>query len=267
MLLPVAPDRAESELEASVEKLFDEVSSGNQTEQGDSAKGGQDANIQLSVEVADTAVEDVALVQPRRQGKRKSVIVDAGGASHPPKKLKEVHGTPSRTSVGGKSRPLLQRLLAGAVLNVEARVEAIPTLSFVTTSVSTTPEREGEDHTDSVARPNLRTIRAPQRFVISSDSSHHSGANVAEAKVDSLVKSSVLVMTTTTNITPTVDLTSVAKEKLIEPSSLFAGSYSAGGTDATMGGFSDLTGSDFLVGGICTVIDPDTDLQKVYVPQ
>ncbi|GJW39769.1 hypothetical protein Tco_0065614 [Tanacetum coccineum] len=75
--IPVAPDRAESELEASVEKLFDEGGSGNQTEQGDSAEGGQDANIQLSVEAADIAVEDVALVQPRRQGKRKYVIADA----------------------------------------------------------------------------------------------------------------------------------------------------------------------------------------------
>ncbi|GKF44470.1 hypothetical protein Tco_0131022, partial [Tanacetum coccineum] len=36
-LLPVAPDRAESELEASVDKLFDEGGSGNQAGQGDSA--------------------------------------------------------------------------------------------------------------------------------------------------------------------------------------------------------------------------------------
>ncbi|GKE58327.1 hypothetical protein Tco_1497512, partial [Tanacetum coccineum] len=54
-----------------------------------------------------------------------------------------------------------------------------------------------------------------QRFVISSDSSHHSGTNVAKAEVDSLIS------------------------------------------------FSDLIGSDFIVGGIRTVISPDTDLQKV----
>ncbi|GKG00715.1 hypothetical protein Tco_0302405, partial [Tanacetum coccineum] len=41
-LLPVAPKRAESELEASVERLFDEGGSGNQTEQGDSAVGEKD---------------------------------------------------------------------------------------------------------------------------------------------------------------------------------------------------------------------------------
>nr|GEU96215.1 hypothetical protein [Tanacetum cinerariifolium] len=33
------------------------------------------------------------------------------------------------------------------------------------------------------------------------------------------------------------------------------------------GGFSDCTGSDFLIVGIRTVIDPDSNLQKVYVPQ
>ncbi|GKE69294.1 hypothetical protein Tco_1527366, partial [Tanacetum coccineum] len=42
------------------------------------------------------------------------------------------------------------RLLAGAVLNAEVRVAATPTLSFMSTSVSTTPEHEGGDHTDSL---------------------------------------------------------------------------------------------------------------------
>ncbi|GJS77621.1 hypothetical protein Tco_0727502 [Tanacetum coccineum] len=240
LLLPVAPDRADSELEASVEKLFDEGGSGNQTEQVDSAGGGQDNNIQPVVEAADTAIEDVVLVQPRRQGKRKSVIVDAGGASHPPKKLREDLGTPSGTPVGGESRSAIKRLLSRAVLNAEVRVAAIPTLPFVTTSVSTTPERESGYHTDSVAELNLHTIGAP---------------------------SSVLIMTTATTITSTVDPTSVTKEKFFKPSPFGAGSSLAGGTDPTTGVFLDLTGSDFLVGVICTVIDPDTDLQKVYVPQ
>ncbi|GJZ52857.1 hypothetical protein Tco_0607742, partial [Tanacetum coccineum] len=44
-LLSVAPDRAESELEASVDMLFDEGGSGNQTEQGDSAGGGEGADV------------------------------------------------------------------------------------------------------------------------------------------------------------------------------------------------------------------------------
>ncbi|GKB96595.1 hypothetical protein Tco_0982732 [Tanacetum coccineum] len=249
-LLPVAPDRAESELDASVERLFDEGGSGNQTEQGDSAGGGKDADIQPVIEAADTVVEDVAPVQPKHQGKRKFVVVDTGEASHPPKKLREDHGTPSGTFVGGKSMYAVKRLLVGAALNTEFGVAAVPTLPFMTASISTTLEREGGDHTDSVAGLNLRAIGAPPRFVISSDSSHHSGTNVAEAKVNSLVLSSILIMTTVTTITSTADPASVAKEKLVEPSSFCFSSSSADRTDPTTGGFSDLTGSDFLVGAI-----------------
>ncbi|GKB54290.1 hypothetical protein Tco_0905043 [Tanacetum coccineum] len=203
-LLPVAPDRAESK---------------------------------------HTVVEVVAPVQPRRQGKRKSVVMDAGEASHPPKKRREDHGAPSGTFVGGKSRSTIKRLLAEVVLNAEVGVAAIPTLPFVAASVSSTPEREAGDHTDSVAEPNLRTI------------------------VDSLVRSSAPIMTTVTTDTSTVDPAFVVKEKPVKPSLFSADSSSAGGADPNTGVFSDLTGSDFLVGGIRTVIDPDTDLQKVYVPQ
>ncbi|GJY25605.1 hypothetical protein Tco_0400331, partial [Tanacetum coccineum] len=220
-LLPVAPDRAESELNASVERIFDEGGSCNQTEQRDSTGGGKD-------------------VDP------------ASEASHPPKKLREDHGPPSGTSVGGKYMSAVKRLLVGAVLNTEVRVAAIPTFPFITASISTMPERKGGDHTDSVAGLNLHAIGAPPRFVISLDSSYHSSTNVAKA---SLVRCSVLTMTTVTTITSMVDPASVAKEKLVEPSSFCTGSSSAGGTDPTTGGFSDLTGNDFLVGAIRTIVD------------
>ncbi|GJV85267.1 hypothetical protein Tco_1525165 [Tanacetum coccineum] len=237
-LLSVAPDRAKSELEASVDRLFDESGSGNQAKQGDFAGVGEGANIQPVVKV-------VAPVQPRCQGKRKSVVVDAGG----------------------KSCSAIKRLFAGAVLNAEVGVTAIPTLPFVTASVSSTPEREAGDHTDSVAEPNLRTIGASQRFVISSESSHHSGSTIAEAEVDSLARSSVPIMMTVTTVASTVDPTLDAKEKSVKPSLFSADSSSSGGANPHTGVFSDLTGSYFLVGGIRTVIDPDIDLQKVYVPQ
>ncbi|GKA05990.1 hypothetical protein Tco_0685110 [Tanacetum coccineum] len=71
------------------------------------------------------------------------------------------------------------------------------------------------------------------------------------------------VMTIVTIVTPTVDTAASAKEKPVEPSLFGAASSSADGTDPTLGGFSDRTGSDFLVGGIRTVIDPDTNLQKM----
>ncbi|GKE69921.1 hypothetical protein Tco_1527993, partial [Tanacetum coccineum] len=229
-LLPIAPARAKSELEASVDKLFDEGGSGNQVEQGDSASGGggQGINIQPVTEITNTVAETVIPLQLRRPKKRKNIVADVGGPSHPPKKLREDHGTLSRASVGGKSRSAVQQLLAGAVQNAEVRGGPIPTLPFVTSSAS-------------VVGTNLQTAGPPQRFVISSDSSHHFGANVAEAEVDSFARPFSYV---------------------------FGGdSSSAGGADHTVGGFSDLTGSDFIVGGIRTVISPDTDLQKVYVPQ
>ncbi|GJS62347.1 hypothetical protein Tco_0657131 [Tanacetum coccineum] len=213
-LLPVAPDRAEGELEASVDKLFDEGSSENQTDQGDfagSGGGGEGVNIQPVIEVADVA-ENVALAQPRRQQKRKTLAIDAGGPSHPPKKLKDDHGILSGPSVAGKSS-------------------------------------------------------APQRFVISSNSSRHSGAYIAEAEVDSFARPSVPVITTTTTITSTVDPAMAVKEKVVKPSIFSTDSTSAGGTDHAMGGFTDLTSNDLLVGGIRTVIDPESDLHKVYIPQ
>ncbi|GKD08489.1 hypothetical protein Tco_1188174 [Tanacetum coccineum] len=225
-LLSVAPDRAESELEASVDKLFDEGGSGNQTEQGGSAGSGRGADIQLVSEATDIVAEDVAPLLPRRQRKRKIVVVGAGEASHPPKKLMEDHRTPSEPSIAGKSRSAVQRLLVGAVLNTDVR-----------------------------------------GFVISSDSSHHSGANVAEAKVDSLIRSFVPVMTVVTIVTSTVGPALVVKEKPVKPSLFSADSSSAGGADPNTSVFSDLSGNDFLVGGILTVIDPDTNLQKIYVPQ
>ncbi|GJZ03919.1 hypothetical protein Tco_0537194 [Tanacetum coccineum] len=237
LLLPVAPARAESELDASVDRLFDEGGSGTQAEQGDSAGGGrdeQDIVIQSVVTVVTTAVEDD-------------------------------HETLSGASVGGKSKSVVQQLLVGAVQNVVVRGEPIPTLPFVTSSVSVTLEREEEDHTNSLAGANLRTVGAPQRFVISLDSSHHSGANIAEAEADSFIRPSVPLMTMTTSVTSTVDPTTTSKEKLVE-SSVF-GDGSSSGADHIVGGFSGLTGSDFIVGGIRTVVSPDTDIQKVYVPQ
>ncbi|GJW66490.1 hypothetical protein Tco_0120914 [Tanacetum coccineum] len=226
-LLPIAPARAESELDASVDRLFDKGGSGNLAEQGDSASGGHVVDIPLVSEAAETIVEDVAPLQPKRQRKRKMIVSDAGGPSHPPKKLREDHGTSTETFVA---------------------------------------ERENEDQTDSMAGANLRTITAPPRFVISLDSSHHSGANIAEAEVDSFIRPSIPLMTVATTVTSTVDPATTVKEKFVE-SSVFGGDSSGGGADHTVGGFSDLTGSDFIVGGIRTVISPDVDLQKVYVPQ
>ncbi|GKA93722.1 hypothetical protein Tco_0815708 [Tanacetum coccineum] len=172
------------------------------------------------------------------------VIVNAGEPSHPAKRLRDDHGALGGPAVGGKSRSMVQRLLVGAVQNA----------------------KDGY-HTESLAGADLRTIGAPQRFVISSDSSHHSSVNVAEAEVNFVVRTSMSIMTSVTTTTPTVDLVVIAKEKLVDSSVFGVDSSSAGGSHPFPGGFSDSTGSDFLIGGIRIVIDPESNVQKVYVPQ
>ncbi|GKD39600.1 hypothetical protein Tco_1259807, partial [Tanacetum coccineum] len=162
---------------------------------------------------------------------RKTVIVDYSEPSHPAKKLRENRGTPGGTFVAGKSMPAIQRLLVGAVQNAEVRGKPIPSLPFMTSYVSATPERENEDHTDSKAGTNLQTFSPPPRFVISSDSSHRSSANVAEAEVDYVVKYS-----------SPVDAATATKEAPTKPSMFGTGSSSVGGTDPTSGGFSDVSG-------------------------
>ncbi|GJZ91625.1 hypothetical protein Tco_0663552 [Tanacetum coccineum] len=162
-ILPVAPAHAESDLEASVDKLFDE---GGSMDQGDSAVGGgHDAEIELVTAVEDIIVGNVTAKRPKRPRKKRLVVTDSSGSSHPPKKLRGDHETSSGVATGGKSPSVLKELLASNILNVE-----------------------GGDPTDSITRPNLRTIGPTKRFVISSDSSHHSSTNAFEAEVESFIR-------------------------------------------------------------------------------
>ncbi|GJT18848.1 hypothetical protein Tco_0877554 [Tanacetum coccineum] len=227
-LLPVAPACASSELEASVEKLFDEGGSGSHAERDNSVSGGHGVDIpQVSV-TTEIVAADAAPVQLKRQRKRKTVVSDAGEPSHPPKKLREDHGTSTGPSVA------------------EVGVAALPTLLFITSSLSVTPEREDGNQSDFMDGANLRTITAPPMFVISSDSSHHSGANIAEAEVDSFARPFVPLMTMETTVTSTADPTTTTKERFVGPS-IFGGGSSSG-AEHIVGGFSGLTGSDFIVG-------------------
>ncbi|GKC80227.1 hypothetical protein Tco_1131001, partial [Tanacetum coccineum] len=243
-LLLVVPACAQSELDASVDRLFDEEGSGNKEEHHDSADGSQGTGTLIVSEAAEVVSEDVVPLRSR-QRKRKT-IVDAGEPSHPAKKLRDDHGAPGGPSVLGKSRSA----------------------------------RKDEHPADSVPGLNLRTICAPQRFVISSDSSYHSGANIAKAEVDYVVRSSAPIIATVVTATANVATTTKeapakeapakeapAKEAPAKPYLFVASLSSAGGTDPVLGGFSNVSGSDFLVGGIRTVVDLEFDLQKVYVPQ
>ncbi|GJT25053.1 hypothetical protein Tco_0894990 [Tanacetum coccineum] len=119
-------------------------------------------------------------------------------ASHPPKRLRADYGT-----TGGSATEVIpvcfhNRLLQDSRLTVEQGVPALPTLPFITSSVTASPLEEGGDRTDSVTGPSLRTIGPSARFVVLSDSSHHSGAKSADPEVDSLVMSAALVMTEAT---------------------------------------------------------------------
>nr|GEW70703.1 ethylene-responsive transcription factor ERF027-like [Tanacetum cinerariifolium] len=265
-LLPVAPNRSFGELETSVDKLFDEGWSDEQADQGDSAGGGHGAGVLLVDVSAKTVAEDVTHAKLQRWKKRMTKVVDAGEPSHSAKKLRGDYEAPGVLVVGGKSQSAVQRLLTEAVQQVEVRGAAMPTLPFVSSSVSTTPEREGGDYTNLLVGANLRTLEAPQRFVIFSDSFDPSGVNIAEAEVDSVVRTFMPIMTNATIATPTVDPAAIVKEKLVSPSIFGGDSSSAGESHPIFGSFSDRTGDDFLVGGIRAIVDPDSNLQRVYVP-
>ncbi|GJW00002.1 hypothetical protein Tco_1555253 [Tanacetum coccineum] len=73
-------------------------------------------------------------------------------------------------------------------LHYQVGVAAVATLPLVTSSVSATPEHKDGNPVESITRANLHTIGPSKRFVISSDSSHHSSTNVAEAEVDSVIR-------------------------------------------------------------------------------
>nr|GEX68184.1 transposase (putative), gypsy type [Tanacetum cinerariifolium] len=164
-LLPVAPARTESELEASVERLFDEGASADQVDSA--AGGGQEAEVGIAMGVR--------------------IVVEENGG----------YGASSEASICGKSPPVLRELLESSPLNVEVGVAAVLTLPMVTSLVSATPEHGSGDPADSITRLNVCTIGASERFVISSDSSHHSTTHASEAEGDSIIGSDVVPLVTT----------------------------------------------------------------------
>ncbi|GKD38957.1 hypothetical protein Tco_1259164 [Tanacetum coccineum] len=89
--------------------------------------------------VGDDEVQAIVADKPKRVRKKRKAADGAGSSGLPPKKLKEDHGS---------------------TLPVEVGIKAVATLSFITSYVSLTPEREGGGHIDSITGPNLRTQRA-----------------------------------------------------------------------------------------------------------
>ncbi|GJS13394.1 hypothetical protein Tco_0407866 [Tanacetum coccineum] len=143
-------------------------------------------------------------------------------ASHPPKRLRADYGTTGGSATGGKSPSVLNRLLQDSRLMVEQGVPALPTLPFITSSVTASPLEEGGDHTDSVTGPFLRTVGPSARFVVLSDSSHHSATNSAGPEGDSFVRSAVPVMTEATTVTTIATTVAIPADVGKDKSSGFA---------------------------------------------
>ncbi|GJY26267.1 hypothetical protein Tco_0400993 [Tanacetum coccineum] len=253
-LLPVAPARSKSDLEASMDRLFGE---GDSTDQGDSAaSGGHDVAIEPVTDVEDAAAENLTTKRPKRHRKKKPAATDASGSSHPPKKLRGDPGTSSGVATGGKSSSVIKELLASSILNAKVDVKVMATLPFVTSPVSVTPEPEGGDPTDSVTGANLRTIGPAERFNFSPDSSHHSSTHASEAEVNSIIRSVTslpvmieAVITTTTVSAPTPLVLEVAAK--ITPQvqhSIFHESSSAGTIRPDIADPSHLPGKDLSMG-------------------
>ncbi|GJY56958.1 hypothetical protein Tco_0456073 [Tanacetum coccineum] len=261
-LLPTTVARSSGELSASVEREFaGDASIGDGGDQGfDSVAGGD--NVEPTVPVTEPVEAEIP--RPKRS-KNKRVIYDSEGlpvAPHPPKRLRADYGNTGGSATGGKSLSALNRLLQDSRLTVEQGVPALPTLPFITSSVTASPLEEGGDHTDSVTGPSLRTIGPSVRFVVLSDSSHHSGAKSADPEVDSLARSDAPIMTEATTVTIPTD---VDKDKSVPHPSIFGSSSSSERTDRTLSLFAGRSGSGFDAGSIRAEEAVGAGPEEIYI--
>ncbi|GJY00798.1 hypothetical protein Tco_0358950 [Tanacetum coccineum] len=199
------------------------------------------------------------------------IVAEADVSS--PKRSKKKMLPESEVSLlaGGKSPGVLNKLLQDSQLSVEQGVTAFPTLPFITSSVTASPLEEGGDHTDSVTGPSLRSVAASARFVVLSDSSHHSATNSAGPKGDSFVRSIIPVTieaTTVTTIATTVAIPAdTSKDKSVSHPSVFSASSSSEKTDHNLSLFTGRSGSGFDAGSIHAEEVTDAGLEEIYVPE
>ncbi|GKD63705.1 hypothetical protein Tco_1305813 [Tanacetum coccineum] len=272
-VVPLAPPvlvttaSSEGNMTESIDRLFDE---GNGAEKEHSTGGGE--YVALTEAIVEPVNEDV-VEKPKRLRKKRKATEDASSSTLPPKKLRDDYGTSGASaSTGGKSHAVMQGLLDNSKLAAEIRVIATANAPMITSSVTPMLESEVGDHTDSVSGTNLRTKPAAVRFVISSDSSHHSGTHVVDVEVSSLVRSTVLdptmmtaTVTTTAAVGTSLVLVSKVTVKLVNPT-LFGDSMSTSGHD--IAGPSSLVYPELSADSFYVIQDlnPET-LQWVYVPK
>ncbi|GJW17287.1 hypothetical protein Tco_0024723 [Tanacetum coccineum] len=265
-LLPTSVSRPSGELSESIEREFGEDGSGGGGQEDASVAG--HGNVRLVVPITDDIVAEADVFKPKRSNKKRVIRESEGtpAASHPPKRLRADYGRISGSIAGSKSPGVLNKLLQDSRLSVEQGVTALPTLPFITSSVTASPLEEGGDHTDSVTGPSLRSAAASARFVVLSDSSHHSATNSAGPEGDSFVRSIVPVTTeatTVTTIATTVAIPAdVVKDKSVPHPSIFSASSSSKKTDRTLSIFTGRLGSRFAARSIHA--EEVTDLFNVF---
>ncbi|GJY46201.1 hypothetical protein Tco_0435264, partial [Tanacetum coccineum] len=164
------------------------------------------------------------------------------------KKLREDHDTSGDVSAStdGKSLAMIQELLER--------------------------KREGGNNIDSISGPNLRTQRPTERFVIYSDSFHHSSTNVADVEATSIVRSPFpppLVMTAAVATTVVFVVTSslvlgVGTEPI--HASIFADSVSVGMVGPDIARPSQPARTELSVDTFYVSLDMDSEtLKQIYV--
>ncbi|GJW79468.1 hypothetical protein Tco_0143443, partial [Tanacetum coccineum] len=276
-LLPTLVPRPSRELSASIEREFVEDAGGSGGGDQEVASVGGHGNVEPIMPTTDNIVAETEASGPKRSNKKKVTrgSESTPAASHPPKRLRADYGITGGSAAGGKSPSVLNRLLQASQLTVEQGIPALPTLPFITSSVTASPLEEGGDHTDFVTGPSLRTVGPFARFIVLSDSSHHLCAKSTNPEVDSFVRSVAPMMTTATTVTAfvsnaatmTATPVDVVKDKDVPTPSIFAGSSSSDKTDRTLSLFTGKSGSDFIAGCIYAGGDADVDLQEIYIPE
>ncbi|GJW98319.1 gypsy type transposase, partial [Tanacetum coccineum] len=239
-LLPTSVVRSSGELSASVEREFvGDASDGG--EQGFDSAVGQEI-VEPFVPVATSA--EATVPKPQRS-KKKRVIYDSEGlpvAPHPPKRLRTDYGTAGGSVTGGKSLSALNRLLQDSRLTVEQGVPALPTLPFITSSVTASPLEEAE------------IVLTPRYF--------------AGPEVDSLVRSTAPIMTEAITVATTVAIPAdISKDKGAPHPSVFGSSSSSEKTDRTLSLFTGRSGSGFDAGSIRAEESVGAGSEEIYVPE
>ncbi|GJR91804.1 hypothetical protein Tco_0215815 [Tanacetum coccineum] len=253
-LLPTSVPRPSRELSASIEREFVKDAGGSGGGDQEVASVSGHGNVEPIMPTTDNIVAETEASGPKRSKKKRVTrgSESTPAASHPPKRLRADYGTTGGSAAGGKSPTVLNRLLQDSRLTVEQGVPALPTLPFITSSVTASPLEEGGDHTDSVT-----------------------GTKSADPEVDSFVRSVASVMTTATTVTgfvsnaatTTATPIDVVKDKDVSTPSIFSGSSSSDKMDRTLSLFTGRSGSNFVAGSIHAGGDADVDLQEIYIPE